>query len=85
MFPIVSVLPSRALMDEKLEVAVRNLPPGTPVTLHSLHHSEDKDYWEAYGHYVSDDRGTVTGGYDCMVVIRQLFYISRSPLNFDSV
>ncbi|XP_037616541.1 peroxisomal succinyl-coenzyme A thioesterase-like isoform X1 [Sebastes umbrosus] len=58
--PILSVAPSRALVDEKFKVVVENLPPGSPVTLHSLHHSEDKDYWEAYGHYISDHRGTVS-------------------------
>ncbi|XP_076578506.1 peroxisomal succinyl-coenzyme A thioesterase-like [Chaetodon auriga] len=58
--PIVSVVPSRALVDEKIKVVVENLPPGSPVTLHSLHHSEDKDYWEAYGHYFSDHRGMVS-------------------------
>lgn len=59
--PVVSVHPSRAMVDEAFKVQVENLPPGTPVTLHSLHQSEDKDYWEAFGHYVSDHRGTVSG------------------------
>lgn len=59
--PIISAHPSRALVDEKIEVCVENLPPGLPVTLHSLHHSEDKDYWEAFGHYISDHRGVVSG------------------------
>ncbi|XP_035535837.1 peroxisomal succinyl-coenzyme A thioesterase-like isoform X1 [Morone saxatilis] len=58
--PILSVVPTRALVDEKFKVVVENLPPGCPVTLHSLHHSEDKDYWEAYGHYISDHTGTVS-------------------------
>lgn len=58
--PILSVLPTRALVDEKFKVLVENLPAGSPVTLHSLHHSEDKDYWEAYAHYMSDHRGTVS-------------------------
>ncbi|XP_053199983.1 bile acid-CoA:amino acid N-acyltransferase-like [Scomber japonicus] len=58
--PLLSVLPTRALVDEKIKVLVENLPAGSPVTLHSLHHSEDKDYWEAYAHYVSDHRGTVS-------------------------
>ncbi|GLD48233.1 acyl-coenzyme A thioesterase 4-like isoform X1 [Lates japonicus] len=58
--PILSVFPSRALVDEKFKVLVENLPPGCPVTIHSLHHSEDQDYWEAYGHYISDDRGKVS-------------------------
>lgn len=60
--PIVSVSPSRALVDEKFSVVVENLPPGCPVTIHSLHQSEIKDYWEAYGHYISDHSGTVSGG-----------------------
>ncbi|KAM6896133.1 peroxisomal succinyl-coenzyme A thioesterase-like [Lycodopsis pacificus] len=58
--PVVSVVPSRALVDETFKVAVQNLPPGSPVTLHSLHLSEDKDFWEAFGHYISDHRGTVS-------------------------
>ena len=61
--PILSVQPTRALVDEKVKVLVENLPPGSPVTLHSLHHSEDEDYWEAFGHYVSDFRGIVSGGF----------------------
>ena len=61
--PILSVLPTRALVDEKFKVLVENLPAGSPVTLHSLHHSEDKDYWEAYAHYISDHKGTVSGGF----------------------
>lgn len=59
--PIISAHPTRALVDEKIKVCVENLPPGLPVTLHSLHHSEDKDYWEAFGHYISDHRGVVSG------------------------
>ncbi|XP_041636232.1 peroxisomal succinyl-coenzyme A thioesterase-like [Cheilinus undulatus] len=57
--PVLSVRPTRALVDEMFKVVVENLPPASPVTLHSLHFSEDKDYWEAYGHYMSDHRGTV--------------------------
>ncbi|KAJ8006679.1 hypothetical protein DPEC_G00109730 [Dallia pectoralis] len=33
---------------------------GNNMTLHSLFQSEDKDYWEAFGHYTSDNLGTVT-------------------------
>ncbi|XP_042258413.1 acyl-coenzyme A thioesterase 1-like isoform X2 [Thunnus maccoyii] len=58
--PILSVLPTRALVDEKFKVLVENLPAGSPVTVHALHHSEDKDYWEAYAHYISDHKGTVS-------------------------
>ncbi|XP_078138177.1 peroxisomal succinyl-coenzyme A thioesterase-like isoform X1 [Centroberyx gerrardi] len=65
--PILSVFPTRDLVDNKFKVMVENLPPGLPVTLHSLHQSEDKDYWEAYGQYVSDDRGTVTVSEDTSI------------------
>ncbi|XP_029017026.1 bile acid-CoA:amino acid N-acyltransferase-like isoform X2 [Betta splendens] len=58
--PILSVAPIRALVDEKFKVSVENLPPAAPVTVHSLHQSEDQDCWEAYGHYISDHRGTVS-------------------------
>ncbi|KAL2102598.1 hypothetical protein ACEWY4_001766 [Coilia grayii] len=58
--PVLSVQPTRALVDEKFKIAVRNLHPEQEVTLHSLHQSEDKDYWEAFGHYTSDENGTVS-------------------------
>ncbi|XP_037342978.2 peroxisomal succinyl-coenzyme A thioesterase-like [Pungitius pungitius] len=58
--PILSVVPSRALVDETFRVKVQNLPPGSAVTLHSLHRSEDEDLWEAYGHYVTDQQGSVS-------------------------
>ncbi|XP_010865410.2 acyl-coenzyme A thioesterase 1-like isoform X2 [Esox lucius] len=58
--PLLSVKPTRGLVDEKIQIIVRNLPARFPVTLHSLYLSEDKDYWEAFGHYTSDNRGTVT-------------------------
>ncbi|KAM9772561.1 peroxisomal succinyl-coenzyme A thioesterase-like isoform 1-T1 [Syngnathus typhle] len=58
--PILSVAPRRALVDEVIRVRVDNLPPGAPVTLRCLHQSEDKDYWEAYGHYVSDATGSLS-------------------------
>ncbi|KAL2102596.1 hypothetical protein ACEWY4_001764 [Coilia grayii] len=58
--PVLSVQPTRALVDEKFKIAVRNLQPRQEVTLHSLHQSEAKDYWEAFGHYTSDENGTVS-------------------------
>lgn len=57
--PLLSVAPTRALVDEKFKVQVDNLPPGLPFTLHALHLSEDNDYWEAFGHYISNHKGTV--------------------------
>ena len=58
---MLSVHPSRGLVDEKFRVEVENLPPACPVTLHCLHRSEDQDHWEAFGHYCSDHSGTVKG------------------------
>ncbi|KAM9824497.1 bile acid-CoA:amino acid N-acyltransferase-like [Neosynchiropus ocellatus] len=58
--PILSVRPIRALVDEPFKVLVENLRPGSLVTLHSLHPSEDGDHLEAFGHYVSSQRGTVS-------------------------
>ncbi|XP_054656589.1 peroxisomal succinyl-coenzyme A thioesterase-like [Dunckerocampus dactyliophorus] len=59
-WPLLSVKPTRALVDEAFKVLVENLPPGAPVTLRSLHQSEDRDYWEAYGHYISTSTGVVS-------------------------
>lgn len=58
--PLLCVAPTRALVDEKIKVMVEHLPPGQAFTLHSLHLSEDGDYWEAFGHYISTYKGTVS-------------------------
>ncbi|XP_055046552.2 acyl-coenzyme A thioesterase 1-like isoform X1 [Misgurnus anguillicaudatus] len=58
--PLLSVQPSRGLVDEMFQIVIMNLLPNQEVTLHSLHQSEDKDFWEAFGHYISDEHGTVT-------------------------
>lgn len=65
--PLLSVEPTRGLVDEKLRIFVTNLNPNQEVTLHCLHKSEDKDFWEAFGHYVSDGQGTVTVAKDSSV------------------
>lgn len=72
--PLLSVSPSRGLVDEKVTVLVENLPPGCPVTLHSLHLSEDNDYWEAFGHYVSNQRGVVSGGFLLLLLLTLFYY-----------
>ncbi|XP_036376190.1 peroxisomal succinyl-coenzyme A thioesterase-like [Megalops cyprinoides] len=65
--PVVSVQPTRGLVDEKFKVTVQNLLPGEEVTLHALIHSEDGDYWEAFAHYVSDAAGEVKVAEDASV------------------
>ncbi|XP_037396388.1 acyl-coenzyme A thioesterase 5-like isoform X3 [Pygocentrus nattereri] len=59
-WPLLLVKPTRGLVDEKLKVIVRNLNPRQEVTLRCVHQSEDKDVWEGFGHYISDQHGTVT-------------------------
>ncbi|KAK3558389.1 hypothetical protein QTP86_017996 [Hemibagrus guttatus] len=48
------------MVDERFDVRVQGLLPGMRVTLHALLRSEDGDFWEGFGYYVSDDSGTVT-------------------------
>ncbi|XP_036432021.1 acyl-CoA thioesterase 19 isoform X2 [Colossoma macropomum] len=57
--PLLSVHPSRCLVDEKFEVLCQHLLPALQVTLHALLHSDEGDYWEAFGHYLSDAAGSV--------------------------
>ncbi|XP_066524208.1 peroxisomal succinyl-coenzyme A thioesterase-like isoform X2 [Hoplias malabaricus] len=66
-WPLLSVEPSRGLVDEKLQILVKNLRPKQQVTLHTVHQSEDKDYWEAFGHYNSDESGTIAVSKDASV------------------
>ncbi|XP_029910126.1 peroxisomal succinyl-coenzyme A thioesterase-like [Myripristis murdjan] len=56
---LLSVQPSRALVDEKFSVRVQNALPAQWLTVHALLHSEDGDDWEAFGHYVTDAGGDV--------------------------
>uniref|UniRef100_A0A3P8TUT6 Acyl-CoA thioesterase 19 n=1 Tax=Amphiprion percula TaxID=161767 RepID=A0A3P8TUT6_AMPPE len=59
-FPL-SVHPSRGLMDEKFIVQVQKVLPGCQLTVHALHQCEDRNSWEAFGHYTTDASGTVNG------------------------
>ncbi|XP_030621813.1 acyl-CoA thioesterase 19 [Chanos chanos] len=65
--PLLSVTPTRCLVDEKFEVLVQGLCPGSQVTLHALTQTEDGDYWDAFGHYVSDATGSVKVSEHCSV------------------
>uniref|UniRef100_A0A3P8TUV8 Acyl-CoA thioesterase 19 n=1 Tax=Amphiprion percula TaxID=161767 RepID=A0A3P8TUV8_AMPPE len=56
-----SVHPSRGLMDEKFIVQVQKVLPGCQLTVHALHQCEDRNSWEAFGHYTTDASGTVNG------------------------
>lgn len=58
---MLSVQPSRGLMDEKLLVLVQNTLPGCQLTIRASHLCEDGHSWEAFGHYTADTTGTVNG------------------------
>uniref|UniRef100_A0AAY4EN29 Uncharacterized protein n=1 Tax=Denticeps clupeoides TaxID=299321 RepID=A0AAY4EN29_9TELE len=75
--PLLSVRPQRGLVDEKFRIVLRNLLPKQEVTLRSLHHSEDKDFWEAFGHYISDENGVVNVVEDASVGGT---YVGRKPM-----
>ncbi|XP_066579563.1 peroxisomal succinyl-coenzyme A thioesterase isoform X3 [Amia ocellicauda] len=85
--PLITIQPSRGLIDEKFQITVKNLLPGQAVTLHSLTQSEDSDFWEAFGHYVSDGKGTVKvaedvslgGSYDGLEPMGLLWSMKPAP------
>lgn len=75
--PFLSVRPLRCMVDEKFEVRVQGLVPGARVTLHALLQSEDGDFWEGFGHYVSDKAGNVSGTFKAffMMLVYKLLHI----------
>ncbi|MBN3298391.1 ACOT5 thioesterase, partial [Amia calva] len=85
--PLITIQPSRGLIDEKFQITVKNLLPGQAVTLHSLTQSEDSDFWEAFAHYVSDGKGTVKvaedvclgGSYDGLEPMGLLWSMKPAP------
>ncbi|XP_049429461.1 peroxisomal succinyl-coenzyme A thioesterase-like [Epinephelus fuscoguttatus] len=54
-----SVKPSRGLVDEKFTILVQNVFPGSYLTIHALHQSEEGHSWEAFAHYTANATGTV--------------------------
>ncbi|KAM3870189.1 peroxisomal succinyl-coenzyme A thioesterase-like [Diretmus argenteus] len=56
---LLSVQPSRGLVDERFSILIQHALPVLQLTLHALLHSEDGDDWEAFGHYTTDTAGTV--------------------------
>ncbi|XP_055016377.1 uncharacterized protein LOC110171321 isoform X3 [Boleophthalmus pectinirostris] len=57
--PLLSADPCRALIDEKMWIRARFLPPLAPVTLSTQMFCEDGDLWQSYAHYNTDSEGTV--------------------------
>ncbi|XP_047437859.1 bile acid-CoA:amino acid N-acyltransferase-like [Mugil cephalus] len=58
--PLLTAVPARALIDEQISIEGRFLPPHSPVTLWARMHSEDGDLWEAFAHYNTNAKGTVS-------------------------
>ncbi|XP_066564305.1 bile acid-CoA:amino acid N-acyltransferase isoform X2 [Amia ocellicauda] len=57
--PLLTATPSRALVDQPVEIGIWHLPPNKPFTVRSHLRSEDGDLWEAFSYYRSDQKGTV--------------------------
>ncbi|XP_072308876.1 acyl-coenzyme A thioesterase 1-like [Eucyclogobius newberryi] len=57
--PLLTSDPCRALMDEKMVIKGRFLPPRAPVTLCTQLYSEEGDLWQAHAHYNTDPQGSV--------------------------
>lgn len=57
--PLLRATPTRALVDEPIELEVLHLPSNRPITLRASLLSESNDLWESYSHYVSDEHGAV--------------------------
>ncbi|KAM9361850.1 bile acid-CoA:amino acid N-acyltransferase-like [Symphorus nematophorus] len=57
--PLLTAAPVRGLIDERISITGRFLPPHCPVTVCARMHSEDGDLWEAFAHYNTNADGTV--------------------------
>lgn len=57
--PLLTISPTRSLIDEKITVEGRYLPPLCHVTMCAHLHSEDGDLWQALSHYNTDRSGVV--------------------------
>ncbi|XP_041638629.1 bile acid-CoA:amino acid N-acyltransferase-like isoform X2 [Cheilinus undulatus] len=57
--PLLTASPVRALIDEKISIEGRFLPPHCPVTVRAQMHCEDGDLWESFAHYNTNADGTV--------------------------
>ncbi|KAM4733524.1 peroxisomal succinyl-coenzyme A thioesterase-like isoform 2-T3 [Anableps anableps] len=64
---ILSVQPSRGLVDEKFVVLVQSSLPSSLLTIYAHHQCEDGHSWHAFAHYTSDATGAVNVSEDCSV------------------
>ena len=53
------VKPRQSLVDEKIDISVKGLSPGQPITLTAKLTGDSKEQFESYGHYVANEAGNV--------------------------
>lgn len=53
------VTPLQSLVDEQMNINVRGLSPGQPITLTAKLTGDSKEQFESYGHFIADEAGRV--------------------------
>jgi len=53
------VKPQQSLVDEKIDISVKGLSPGQPITLTAKLTGDSKEQFESYGHFVANEAGNV--------------------------
>lgn len=53
------VKPRQSLVDEKIDISVKGLSPGQPITLTAKLTGDSKEQFESYGHFVANEAGNV--------------------------
>ena len=53
------VKPRQSLVDEKIDISVKGLSPGQPITLTAKLTGDSKEQFESYGHFVANKAGNV--------------------------
>lgn len=53
------VTPRQSLVDEKINISVKGLSPGQPITLTAKLVGDSKEEFESFGHFVADEAGRV--------------------------
>ena len=75
--PQLLVVPTQSLVDEKINIVVKGLSPGQPITLTAKLTGDSKEEFESYGHFIANEAGRVCAaetpslsgtytGVDCM-------------------
>ncbi|XP_062323971.1 bile acid-CoA:amino acid N-acyltransferase-like isoform X1 [Osmerus eperlanus] len=57
--PLLTISPTRSLIDEQVTIEGRYLPPFCRITMRACLQSEDGDLWETHSHYNTDKNGRV--------------------------